>query len=160
MAIYQGQDILTLIETDHWEVEELFDQLEAHAGSKKAQEIFLKIFTELSLHAHAEELVFYPAMQEFEQTKPYIEAAASEHNAVKILLEQMKALKPSNPEFEVKFKYLKESTLHHVEEEEQEIFTAVRACIDEQTLFTLGQEFQQAKAKWQNEVEAAIARSR
>lgn len=158
MADQQGMDILLLIETDHREVEDLFEQLEENAGSKKAEKIFKQIFSELSLHAHAEELVLYPAMQEYEQTKKYIEEAESEHNTAKILLEQMKSLKLSDPEFEVKFKYLKESVLHHVEEEEHEIFEAVRECMDEQDLIALGQEFKQAKAKWKDDVEAAIAR--
>lgn len=158
MADQQGMDILSLIETDHREVEDLFEQLEENAGSKKAEKIFSQIFSELSLHAHAEELVFYPAMQEYEKTKKYIEEAESEHNAVKILLEQMKSLKPSDSEFEVKFKHLKESVLHHVEEEENEIFEAVRECFDEQALVVLGKEFEQAKAKWEDDVKAAIAR--
>jgi len=151
-------DILSLIETDHREVEKLFEQLENSADSKKVQDTFKKIFTELSLHSHAEELVLYPAMQEYEETKQYIEEAESEHNTVKILLEQMKSLKPSDPEFEVKLKYLKESTLHHVEEEKNEVFAAVRECMDEKELESLGQEFEQAKAQWKADVKAAVAR--
>lgn len=158
MASKESQDILSLIETDHREVEQLFEQLEANMGTKKAQEIFNKIYKELALHAHAEETVFYPAMQEYEETKPYIEEAESEHNAVKILLEQMKSLKPNDAEFEVKFKHLKESKLHHVEEEENEIFSAVRECMDNKKLKTLGQEFEQSKARWEDDVKAAIAR--
>lgn len=158
MAKKQENNILSLIETDHREAEKLFEQLESNAGSKKAQNIFKELFTELSLHAHAEELVLYPAMQEYEETKQYIEEAESEHNSVKILLEQMRSLKPTDPEFTVKFQHLKESLLHHVEEEEEEIFAAIRECMDDQALQSLGQEFEQAKAHWKEDVKAAIAR--
>lgn len=152
------QDILLMIENDHREVEQLFEQFENAGSGKKAQECFNKIYRELSLHAQAEELAFYPAMREFEETESYIEEAESEHNAVKILLEQMKSLKPGDAEFKAKMTHLKESFMHHIQEEEEEIFSAVRECIDEEKLQELGQRFQEAKQKWQSDVEAALAR--
>lgn len=154
----KSTDILSLIETDHQEVEQLFEELENNLSSKKAQKIFEQIYQELSLHAHAEELVFYPALREYEQAAKYIEEAEKEHNAVKILLEQMKSLKSNDDEFEVKLRHLKESTLHHVEEEEEEIFSIVRDCIDADQLQKMGQEFQEAKAKWEEDVKVAIAK--
>lgn len=153
-----AQDILLMIENEHREVEQLFEQLENSGNGKKAQDCFNQIYKELTLHTYAEELAFYPAMQEYEELESFIEEAESEHNAVKILLEQMKSLQPGDVEFKTKLTHLKESVMHHVQEEESEIFTAVRECIDEEKLQALGQEFQAAKQKWQSEVEAALAR--
>lgn len=149
-------DILTLIETDHRKTEQLFDEVETTKGAKKIQTLFNQIYKELTLHAKAEELVFYPAMQEYEETKEYIEEAEEEHNTAKILLEEMKALNPSDAEFKDKMQSLKEAMLHHIEEEESEIFEAVRDCMDEQELQDLGNEFQATKAKLEPEVEAAL----
>jgi len=153
MAAKSKQDILSLIEADHRKVEELFDQFEELEG-KKAQECFKQIYKELTLHARVEELVFYPALREYEEMEGYIEEAESEHNSVKILLEQMKSLKPSDSEFETKMTHLQESVMHHVEEEEDEIFEAVRSAMDEAELEELGQEFQTTKTKIESEVEA------
>lgn len=152
------QDILELIEADHRKVEKLFVELENTKATKKTYEIFNQIYKELNLHAQAEELVFYPAMQEYDETQEYIEEAEKEHNSVKILLEQMKSLKPDDAEFETKIKHLVESVKHHVEEEESEIFEVVRECMDEEDLAQLGKEFQDAKARLEDDVEAMMAR--
>jgi hemerythrin superfamily protein len=156
MAKKQG-DILSLIELDHRATEQLFDELEGTKAKKKTQELFNQIYKELTLHAKAEELVFYPAMMEYDETKQYVEEAEEEHNSVKILLEQMKALEPNDSEFENKMMNLKESVLHHVEEEESEIFDAVRERMDDQQLQKLGEEFQAAKSRLQSDVEAQLA---
>jgi hemerythrin superfamily protein len=157
MAKAKAQDILTLIEADHRKVDQLFEEIESSKGAKKAQDCFNQIYKELTLHAQAEELVFYPAMREYEETEEYIEEAEDEHNSVKILLEQMKALKPGDDEFKTKLHHLVESVKHHVEEEESEIFSAVREAMDDDELQQLGTEFQEAKAKLAPQVEAAIA---
>jgi hemerythrin superfamily protein len=157
MAKTKGQDILTLIEADHRKVDQLFEEIESSKGAKKIQDCFHQIYKELTLHAEAEELVFYPAMREYEETEEFIEEAEEEHNSAKILLEQMKALKPNDDEFKTKLQHLIESVKHHVEEEENEIFPAIRECMEDEELSQLGEEFQQAKTKLQPQVEAALA---
>jgi hemerythrin superfamily protein len=156
MAKTKEKDILSLIETDHREVEKLFEQIQNEKNAKKAKELFSKIYEELTLHAHAEELVFYPAMREYDETEEYIEEAEEEHNSVKILLEEMKALEPNDSEFKTKLMHLVESVQHHVEEEEEEIFSAVRENMEDAALLELGKEFQQAKTKVESEVKAAL----
>lgn len=150
-------DILSLIETDHQEIRELFNQLLDNKTPKKSQKLFEQLYQEMALHAHAEETVFYPAMREYQETEKFLEEAEQEHNSVKILLEQMKSLKPNDEEFETKFTHLRDSMLHHVEEEENEIFPVVRACMGDQ-LQSLGQEFQEAKKHWKEDVKAALER--
>lgn len=155
MVTQQETDILSLIEADHQKVERLFEQIET-AKSSAAYDCFSQIYKELSLHAHAEELVFYPAMRQYEQTAAYVEEAESEHNAAKILLEQMKALNPDDGEFRTKLGHLKETILHHVKEEEGNIFGVVLQFISQQERQQLGQEFQAAKARFESDVELAL----
>lgn len=157
-GVETGTDILSLIETDHREVEELFNQLESNKDARKAQKLFEQIYQEMSLHAHAEETAFYPAMREYKQTEKFLADAEEEHNSVKILLEQMKVLKPKDSEFQEKFTELKEAMLHHIEEEENEIFTAVRKCMEEEQLQNLAKEFQDAKENWESDVKVAMKR--
>lgn len=149
------KDVLALIEADHRKVEELFAELESAKDAKKGQQIFKEIYKELTLHAKAEELVFYPAMQEYDEAQEYIEEAEEEHNSVKILLEQMKGLKSNDAEFQTKMKHLKESVTHHVEEEESEIFEVVRECMDEEELQELAQEFKAAKTRLESDIQIA-----
>lgn len=157
MTAAQTESILALIEADHRKIEQLFQQMETSKGAR-AIECFNQIYTELTLHAKAEELVFYPAMQEYENARSHVEAAETEHNSAKVLLEQMKALNPANEEFQTKLTHLKQTILHHVEEEEGEIFSAVRENMKEQALQQLGQEFQAAKVRLAADVEVALTR--
>ncbi len=94
-------------------------------------------------------------MREYDETEQYIEEAEEEHNSAKILLEEMKMLKPDDSEFKAKLAHLIEAVKHHVEEEENEIFSAVRESMDEEELQELGQEFQQAKTNIELDVKAA-----
>ncbi len=148
-------NILSLIEEDHREVEQLFEEFDSAKG-RRLQTLFNQIYMEMTLHAHAEELSFYPAMREYEETAKFIEEAEQEHNSVKILLEQMHSLKPGDAEFKTKMSHLKESMLHHIEEEEEEIFPVVTDCMDEAELEKLGQEFQAVKERWRADLQAAM----
>lgn len=149
-------DILSLIEADHREVEQLFEKAEKAKG-KKLQDSFKQIYKAMSLHAQAEEVVFYPAMREYEETAQYIEEAEEEHTSVKVMLEQMKAMKPNDEDFTDMMMDLKDAIMHHVEEEESEIFETIRECMDDALLQDLGQEFQQAKANLEADIEALLA---
>lgn len=153
----QGTDILSLIESEHEQIRQLFEEIQSAKG-KKVQTCFDNIYKGLTLHAQAEELVFYPAMREFKETEKYIEEAESEHNGAKILLEQMKSLKPEDAEFQTKLQHLIESVSHHLEEEESEIFAAVRKCMKAEQLQELAGEFETAKSRSQADVEESLAR--
>ncbi|RCJ16430.1 Hemerythrin [Nostoc sp. DSM 114161] len=157
MAKTKATDILSLIEAEHRQVEQLFAQAEKAKGSK-LQEHFNQLYKALNLHARTEELVFYPALREYDETEQYVEEAEEEHEEVSLILEEIKALKPTAPEFKEKMSELKEAVQYHVEEEESEIFGAVRECMDEQELTELGQEFQKTKAQLEPEIEAALTR--
>ncbi|BAT53838.1 hemerythrin HHE cation binding domain-containing protein [Nostoc sp. NIES-3756] len=156
MAKAKATDILSLIEAEHRQVEQLFTQIEKAKGNK-IPSYFQEIYKALNLHARTEELAFYPALREYEETQEYIEEAEEEHEDVSVLLEEIKAMKPNDPEFLEKISELKQAVQHHVEEEESEIFDAVRECMSEEQLTALGEEFKKAKAKLEPDVEAALA---
>lgn len=156
MAKNQKMDVLSLIEADHRKVEQLFEQAEKASG-KQLYDSFGNLYTELNLHARAEELSIYPAMQEYKETKKFIEEAEAEHEQAEVLLEQMKQMKLDDPAFRNMLQELKAAVQHHVEEEENEVFPAVRKCMDEQQLMELGQEFQNVKPRFEGEVKEAIA---
>ncbi|MDZ8227339.1 MULTISPECIES: hemerythrin domain-containing protein [unclassified Nostoc] len=156
MAKTKANDILSLIEAEHRQVEKLFAGAEKAKGAKLVEQ-FNQIYIALNLHARTEEIVFYPALRDYEQTEQYVEEAEEEHEEVSVILEEIKALKPTDPEFKEKMSELKEAVEHHVEEEESEIFSAVRECMSAEELTELGQEFQETKAKLMPDIEAALA---
>lgn len=144
-------DIFELIKTDHRQVEELFSQIESAKDSKKLDQYYKQIYSELNIHAQAEELTFYPTMRDHEGTEELVEEAEEEHTEVKVLLEQMKSLEPTSAEFKAKIKELKAAVEHHVQEEENEIFSQVRQCMSDEELNQLATEFQEVKNRLQHE---------
>ena len=155
MVNAKAKNILSLIEVEHRQVEQLFAAAEK-ADNKKMYKCFNQIYEALSLHTRAEELIFYPALREYEATKGYIALSEKEHEEAKVLLEEIKELKPTDSEFRTKISELKKAVQHHVEEEESEIFTTIRKCMNEQQLAELGQEFQESKVKLEADVKVAM----
>ncbi len=157
MAKTKAIDILSLIEQDHRKVEQLFADIEK-ARDKKLYDCFNQIYQELVLHNRAEELVFYPSLREYEETEGFIEEAEEEHADAEALLEEIKQLEPKDPDFMDKIRELSDALQHHIQEEEQEVFAAVRQVMGEEELNALGEEFQEAKRRSQSDVQASLAR--
>lgn len=141
-------DAFELLKADHRKVEELFSQLESASGKQKLQ-VFEQIKTELELHTHIEEKIFYPALEEPEETHDLTLEAYEEHDVVKKLLKELGRAKTANDEWEAKAKVLQENVEHHVEEEENELFEKAESALGEEELEALGEQMEAEKARKQ-----------
>jgi hemerythrin superfamily protein len=137
-------DALEILKRDHQKVRELFH--EATRGEQnKRKDIFDKIDTELEIHAHIEETVFYPALEQHEELKDMVAEALEEHQEVKTLLEEIEELGSENHDFGAKLQELMETVEHHVSEEEGEMFPKVFEVFDEKELDELGDQLNSTK---------------
>src|SRR5215211_2892372 len=141
-------DAFNLLKADHRKVEELFAQLESARGQAKLR-VFEQIKTELDLHTHIEETIFYPALEEPKQTHDLTLEAYEEHDVVKKLLKELSRAKTANEEWEAKAKVLQENVEHHVEEEENELFPKAEAALGEEQIEVLGARMETEKARKQ-----------
>ena len=141
-------DPFELLKADHRKVEELFTELESASGKQKLQ-VFGQIKTELELHTHIEEKVFYPALEEPEETHDLTLEAYEEHAVVKDLLKKLGRARTANDEWEAQAKVLQENVEHHVEEEENELFPKAEAALGEEELEELGDRMEAEKARKQ-----------
>jgi hemerythrin-like domain-containing protein len=141
-------DAFSLLKADHRKVEELFSQLESASGQAKLR-VFEQIQMELELHAHIEEKVFYPALEEPEETHELTMEAYEEHDVVKKLLKELSRARTPNEEWEAKAKVLQENVEHHVEEEENELFPKAEAALGEEEIEVLGEQLQSEKERKQ-----------
>lgn len=141
-------DPFELLKADHRKVEELFTQLESASGKQKLQ-VFAQIKTELELHTHIEEKVFYPALEEPEETHDLTLEAYEEHAVVKDLLKQLGRARTATDEWEAQAKVLQENVEHHVEEEENELFAKAESALGEEELEELGDRMEAEKARKQ-----------
>ncbi|HTG14675.1 MAG TPA: hemerythrin domain-containing protein [Blastocatellia bacterium] len=136
---------LEVLKQDHQKVKGLFKEATGSSDQNTRKELFDKIDTELEIHAHIEETVFYPALETHEELKDLVAKALEEHQEVKIMLEELEELGSESHDFGSKLQELIESVEHHVEEEEGEMFPKVREVFDESQLEQLGQELESAK---------------
>jgi hemerythrin-like domain-containing protein len=141
-------DAFNLLKADHRKVEKLFSQLESASGQAKMR-VFEQIKTELELHTHIEETIFYPTLEEPKQTHDLTLEAYEEHDVVKKLLRELSRARTPNEEWEAKAKVLQENVEHHVEEEENELFEKAEAALSEEQIEALGEQMKAEKERKQ-----------
>ena len=139
-------DALELLKQDHQKVKGLFKETEGAENSKKKQ-LFDQIDTELEIHARIEETVFYSAMEKHEELVDMVAEARDEHAEVRMLLQEIELLGSDLEGLSSKLTELVETVVHHIEEEEGEMFEKVRDLFNDEALEQLGKELQIAKGK-------------
>ena len=120
-----AMDAITLLRTDHKNVQQMFDQFEKTRSGDRKKAIAEKICNELTVHAQIEEEIFYPAAREAIRQKDLIAEATVEHQSAKDLIAQIKG-GGSGEMWEAKVKVLGEYIKHHVKEEQNEVFPQVK----------------------------------
>ncbi|MBV9388991.1 MAG: hemerythrin domain-containing protein [Chroococcidiopsidaceae cyanobacterium CP_BM_ER_R8_30] len=143
------QDVLRM---DHTKVNTLFMELNGTNDPQKIQEYFGQIYKDLTAHSLAEEEVVYPAV------RPYYSETQdlyNEQGEIKEMLEEIKAISPSSPEFKNKVNQLKDVVMHHVRQEESDVFAKVRENFSDEQSEQLATKFKSAKSKIQEEMGVA-----
>lgn len=122
-------DAINQLIADHAKVKKLFKQFDKLAekddvAGKSA--IANQICVELTVHALAEEEIFYTAARPAIHDDDLLNEANIEHDSAKDLIAQIQAMNPEDPMYDARVTVLGEYIEHHVEEEETEMFPKVR----------------------------------
>jgi len=138
-------DPFTLLKADHEKVAGILEEIDSttERALKTREDLFSQLKNELDVHARIEEEVFYPALEEADETREITLEAYEEHRLVKRLLEELEAEPKDAEEWSAKFMVLKENIEHHVKEEEGEMFEQAKAVQDEAQ--ELGERMREAK---------------
>jgi hemerythrin superfamily protein len=148
----RGESIVNaieLLEGQHREVEELFQQLEDTEDGDEVEQIFIQLADKLAVHAKIEETHFYPAVKAA-RTEDILLEALEEHLAVKRVLADLLKMDSSDEQFDPKCKVLQELIEHHVEEEESDLFPKVKKILSEDQLIAVAQEMMALQAELEN----------
>lgn len=135
-----------LLKNDHKIVSGFFDQIESANGNSKKQ-LFTRLKSELDVHAHIEEKIFYPALENKKESREITLEAYEEHKVVKDLLSELANAQRADDEWDAKLKVLRENVDHHVEEEEGELFDKAGDVLNDEQLDRLGDEMEAEKAR-------------
>jgi hemerythrin superfamily protein len=131
-------DAIEMLEEQHRDVEDLFEEFEQAEASEK-RDLFEEIADQLSVHATIEERHFYPAVKE-KRTEDILLEALEEHLGIKRVIADCLELDAKDETFDAKVKVLKELVEHHVEEEEKDLFPKVRKIMSSEELLAIAQE--------------------
>lgn len=145
-------DALQMLEEDHREVEQLFDQYR----SSKDESLIEKICDELTVHTLIEQQVVYPVLGSKVPAGEGMEShAEEEHEKVTELIVEVERRGHQDPSVEGLMEQIIDAVGHHVEEEEGEVFPKMREALDPDALSKLGERLADAK----RDVEARVEKS-
>jgi hemerythrin superfamily protein len=143
--------VFEVLKQDHQELKELFDAAGQTADVEELEQLFNKIASQLELHTHLEETIFYPALEKYNPLKDMVAEALAEHEDIEALLEDMQELDADSEEFESQLEILMASVQHHVAEEEGEMFPKVMECVDATELENLGKHLESFRGTQQRQ---------
>jgi hemerythrin superfamily protein len=135
-------NVITLLKKDHKMVKNLFERFSNLKSGKvqKKADLIAQIKEALTVHAQVEEELVYPAFGENRSMKEQVSEALEEHHVTKMLLGELDALQVDGERYDAKVKVLCEYLMHHVKEEEKEIFPKAQKRLSSKRLVALGEE--------------------
>ncbi|HEU4601224.1 MAG TPA: hemerythrin domain-containing protein [Steroidobacteraceae bacterium] len=140
------RDAIALLKQDHRTVEALFDQFEDADESEQSQ-LAERVCQLLTVHTQIEEEILYPAAKEAfgedEEEEDLVNEAQVEHNSAKELIARIEGMTPDDETFKATVTVLGEYVKHHVKEEENEMFPALKKS--DLDLKELGSQLQERK---------------
>ena len=141
---------MEMLHEDHEKVKQLFEQFEETEFEEK-KELVTKVIQELEIHTALEEEIFYPAarqaLEENSEDTETMDEAWEEHHVVKLIIAELKKMRPNDEHYDAKFKVMSESVKHHIEDEEGELFPKLAGNLEEEE--KLGERMMERKEKLQ-----------
>ena len=141
--------IYDVLKKDHQVVKDLLEKMEAtsETASKSRKDLLEKLRTELIPHARAEERVLYNTLKDIETTKDIALEAYEEHEAAEALLRELEAMSTDDERWSAKLSVLKENLEHHIEEEEDQLFSDAKQVLAVEEAQMMAEAFKNLKAE-------------
>jgi hemerythrin-like domain-containing protein len=133
-------DAIAYLEKDHRRFEDLLKQGEdtTERAVKGRSELLNTLTALLNVHELIEEKVLYPALKTHPEAKDIVLEGYQEHHVADLIVKELHALPKDDEKWGAKFKVLKESLEHHIQEEESEMFRTARGLFSRDELQQMG----------------------
>jgi len=143
-----SQDALALLERDHRRFEDLLKHGDetTERAIKGRRELLNTLTAELNLHELVEEKILYPALKAHPEARDIVLEGYQEHHIADVLTRELHTLAAGDERWGAKFKVLKESLEHHIQEEEGDMFRKARGIFSREDLQALGAKMARMKA--------------
>jgi len=119
-SLFKSTKAIDLLKQDHRALDALFERYEQAPDGERVA-LAQEICQALTVHAHVEEELFYPALRGRIEGD-LLDEAEVEHESLKQLIAKLDGAQESDDLFDAQVKVLKEYVQHHVKEEEHEMF--------------------------------------
>jgi len=152
----KAPNALTMLKEDHDKVKDAFKQFESLDREDVAtcRELVESVCADLRVHTLLEEEIVYPAVRAAIGDEDLMNEAAIEHETAKTLIEQLENMGPDDPNYFATFTVLGEYVMHHVKEEEGDMFPQAKKAKD-LDLAALGEQVMARKQELTSEMEHA-----
>ena len=145
-----SSDAIVMLKADHKEIRRLFREFQA-AGDKavkKKAKLVGQIIEALTVHTYIENEVMYPEVRALlPDLEDDVLESYEEHHVADILCMELAGMAPDAERFDAKTTVLIETVTHHIEEEENQWFSQVRAGLGRKQLQDIGATLEEARAK-------------
>lgn len=140
--------IYDAIKADHDNHRDLLARIADTSGaSKDRQTAWREFFRDVKSHAAAEEETFYSKLMSKTWGQDAARHSVSEHADLDQLMEDLNGMDMSSSGWLNKFNKLRHDYEHHMDEEEDEVFTRARKVIPEAETKSFGTRFRARKEK-------------
>src|SRR4051812_47987253 len=136
-------DVIEILEHDHREVEQMFDELDSLKGDtseeakSRRKDLVEQVTIELVRHSVAEEVLVYPKVAD-KISEEEADHARKEHAEAEETMAALEKLDPGDSEFESELSSLMDEIRHHIKDEEDEMFAHMRETFSQDELESLG----------------------
>jgi len=135
--------IFESIRSDHETQRTLIDVLvDTEGDSDGRHEVWERLKRELEAHAAAEERFFYVPLMEHDSTQETARHSVAEHKELDDFIEQLDAYDMSGPQWIQTARDLRDRLLHHLEEEEVEVFPVAGKALGDAEQDVLGSDYE------------------
>lgn len=145
-------DIFDRLKKDHDFHRELLAKIFASKGEERSK-LFERFKVEVTAHAAAEEETLYSTMLAREELRHDAVHSVAEHKEIGDLLDDVAKLDPDSSDWADHFGKLSERYIHHIDEEEEEMFPTAAEGLSEAKVVELKARFDKRKPA---EVERAL----
>ena len=145
--------IYDALKKDHVKVKHLLDELVLlrENATNRRSELISQIRDELIPHARAEEAVFYNSLREIESAKDIVMHGYEEHIEAETALRMLQVRDKIDAEWKTTATKLRDSIYHHIEEEENRIFSVAKQLFTREEAEIMAEAFESLKPEIREE---------
>jgi hemerythrin superfamily protein len=140
-------DAVKLLKADHDKMRSILEDGEStrEEDRKQRRQLFMRLRDDLLIHERMEEEVLYPALRNYPKAHDIVLEGYEEHHVADLLVDELEETDLADERWAAKWKVLKESLEHHMEEEESDMFPKAKKIFDREQLEALGARMEQIR---------------